>query len=328
MKRMGLFLGLLGMSLIGFSTPAKADYCEYSCEYPCDYCSCDGKFTFEADWLYWKLKHTNETFASVRDFSSSNDNLTETISSKNITLDPKFNNGFRVGAGYISPCNCWELNISYYYVPSDARKGIVIDPDNQQLVISTFVDSQALNSVRMKQNSTLQNVDVDIARTITFGECFKLRPHIGFRSTWMDTHFRAEGVGEIFDEFDFTYATKITDKFKGYGVEGGLWAAWEIGAGFSIVGHFGGSILYTKRHLDGIATQIIDFETELFTTIFEESSPSHRGTASLDYFLGLEYCTNFCDMELSAHIGWEQHKYFEMDLAYTQGLTLGVGVAF
>lgn len=342
MKKTALFSGLLALALCGFSSPASADCCAYD---PCEWSSCDGKFTFGADWLYWKTEQSNMNIASIIDTAGTTTSEI-IVDAKNLHANPKFNNGFRVCAGYALPCNGWDLNVSYYNLPTHAKRSTTIDSDTQAIVLNPFdfpleaFTAVQLSSLGLKWDSNLQNIDVDIARTITFGECFKLRPHVGFRTTWMDQKYRFAGilVPPITDAIGTEFvAGKVKEKFNGYGVEGGLWATWEIGAGFSLVGHVGGSLLYTKFriHDDAILASFAPDGTETTLAAIHVSNSLFLGTPSLDYFLGLEYTSCFCDTELSAHVGWEQHAFFDVNqLArasgnlYTQGLTLGVAVAF
>lgn len=340
MKRMALFLGLLGMALGSFSSSANADYCAYD---PCEWSSCDGKFIFGADWLYWKMEQSNMNIATLSESVLNSEGIPTATALTELHPKHEFHNGFRVNAGYAMPCNGWELNVSYFNLPSHAKKSAVaeISPDFPlsipEFIIFNTADFPGLlpgtffSALDLKWDSNLQNVDVDIARTITFGECFKLRPHIGFRTTWMDQKYRF--VAADFTD-DLLTTGKLSEKFNGYGVEGGVWASWEIGAGFSVVGHVGGSILYTKYRLHS-TTLITVIETDEIAFTLTEKDDLFLGLPSLDYFLGLQYTSNFCDTELSAYVGWEQHAWFDANqLAraggnlYTQGLTLGVGVAF
>ena len=189
-------------------------------------------------------------------------------------------------------------------------------------------------AVRIKWDTNINNIDADVGYTLPFGECFRLRPHIGFRATWLDQKYRSyQDNAADSTETQFTSAAKYSEKLNGYGVEGGLFADWNIGCGFSLVGHVGGSLIYSKINVTQTTSNIaLDTDVAFLRT----SDTIRIGTPSLDYFVGLEYLSNFCETDLCAYLGWEQHVLFDVnqlfDYAsgnlYTQGLTLGLNASF
>ena len=128
---------------------------------------------------------------------------------------------------------------------------------------------------------------------------------------------------------------RFKEQFQGYGAEGGLWGDWQIGYGFSVIGHIGGSVLYTKTKIHERITQLpIDSQSVSEENSVHERSRIYSGTPTIDYFIGLQYVDCICDMHVSAKAGWEQQILFNANqfattgnLA-TQGLTLGLDVAF
>ena len=103
-------------------------------------------------------------------------------------------------------------------------------------------------------------------------------------------------------------AVELAQRFHGYGVEGGLWSEWDIGAGFSLLWHVGRSILYSRfkilRETKGFLTE----ETDLVFRI----KGKHKvltGIPTLDYFVGLQYVTLLFGAAFAIHAGWEQHIF-------------------
>lgn len=341
MKKLAFFSGLLGLALCGFSAPAAArDCCAYD---PCEWSCCDGRFIVGADWLYWKQEQSNMDIALIENLETG---VLSTSDSRFIHPKHEFNNGFRVYAGYAFPNNGWDLTVSYFNLPNHSKRRLETELATESIFFNflqfpvSLPPNVGFSSLRTKWDSNLQNIDVDIARTITFGECFSLRPHIGCRATWMNQkyHFFADFIPDILVPVGSdVLAGRIKEKFEGVGVEGGLWAAWDFGCGFSLVGHVGGSLLYTRFHTHEHSTAFTVVPGGTDVTFFEGHNHRHffLGTPSMDYFVGFRYASDFCDTELSAYVGWEQHVFFDVNqLAlnsgnlYTQGLTLGVGVAF
>lgn len=264
----------------------------------------------------------------------------------------KYDSGFRVWLGYELPCDLWEVSVAYTYLPSRASTGIEsvtlpVATGNQinidgiplpvPLVVPGVGTFPGLESTAARWSTTFQYIDVDLARTVRFGECFRLRPHIGFRAAW-----GTQTLNQVY-AFDTTVIGGPTtlfshekEKYQGYGLEGGLWADYHLGYGLSVVGHVGGSILYTK--IKNHAQEFIFTAGATPPGIgFAEvhSGTQHTAIPSLDYFAGLQYADNFCDFDFNLHIGWEQHVWFDLSRLRgrngnfsQQGLTAGLEVGF
>lgn len=359
-----LLSGLLGLFLCSVATPEAADYCQ-NYDNCCEWNMCDGKFNVGADWLYWKTEQDNMLIGTIVDGNFGNGKEARVFEGHNKRPNYKFDNGFRVWAGYQLPCDCWDVGVSYTYLPSSANivsfhSDDVIDSNGGRngdtveffsTYLSDFVlirDVDGLNGnlytdYHSKWNSTLNYIDVDVARTICLCECFKFRPHVGFRAAWMDQKLRTLGSLPIPAEGEQPESTFATlslqkQKFKGYGIEGGLWGEWDIGCGLSLIGHVGGSVLYSKfsvnqqyasvTYIDINQDPELNFAVDLHDSFW-------TATPTVDYFLGLNYANCFCDMIFNIHAGWEQHVFFDMNRLScnggnlsTQGLTVGVDVGF
>lgn len=372
MKKFALSTLLLGALTGGFASSAQADDCSYNpCCPPscCEWSFSDGKFHVGADYLYWKTEADHLDFGSrftpgtttvrvpsTTPGSSSSSSASSLSGGTAADVDatfvhrirPKFkyDSGFRVWAGYELPCDLWEIGVAYTYMPSHASTGIFsVTPPVSGAVPTTTPTNEIivgyernLETTAAKWNSTFQYLDVDIARTLKFGECFRLRPHIGFRAAWGDQKYRqvslfATSTVPGANVADFRHGKET---FQGYGVEGGLWADYNIGYGISIVGHVGGSILYTKIKLKESTFETVGgVPPPGIGETFVANDSHHTAIPSTDIFVGLCYCDNFCDFDFNVHAGWEQHVWFDLQRLTanhgnlsTQGLTVGLDVGF
>ena len=348
MKKISLIIGSLSTFLGMLSSPLAAQDMNNS------YCS--NKVTLGGEWLYWQLEQSNMDVAyltnSTGTVTAENGDVTvleETSSSIHPT--PQYHSGFRAKLGCELPGNGWELGAVYSYIPSHTKKSVRPKLGGNTIVLSdynfpilgnlstTTPSYSTLNSINTKWVSYIHNLDVDVANTICIGESFYIRPHCGFRSTWMNQRYRLSGNSVVANaQLNPTLVeAKFTETVYGYGVEGGLWANWNIGGGFALVGHVGGSLLYTKFSVN----QKVDVSTigaeDAVTTFakLHNHNTKRLGMPTMDYYLGLEYISVFCEMELHAHVGWEQHTMFDANqmsansgnLA-SQGLALGLDLAF
>jgi hypothetical protein len=348
MKIKSILFNLIGAMLCATTLPLAAANCFPCGNDCCEWDLCDGKITLGADWLYWKVTEDNLLLGSTSNLISEPRTEPLDVHASPLTQSFKYNSGFRVNLGYELPGNCWDINVCYTYLPGHSTSSTfnstnptshIFTPNRTDFpILGTILDNelvQAPTSVSSKWNFNGNNVDVDMGRTVCFGECLKLRPHVGFRVTWFDQNLRFSARSAIAeDPLVQNYDAKFSQKFTGCGVEGGLWGEWQVGCGLSVVGHFGGSVLYSKFRLHERAVASNLTVTPGDVVIAYNCHSFRNATPTVDYFLGMQYETCFCDMLFSVHAGWEQHVLFDVNkIAHdgnlaTQGLTLGLALAF
>lgn len=311
---------------VSASAPSAADCC-----YPTQPCCnewgvSDGKFTLGADYLYWQSKQDNLDIISTT--------VTDGTTTRTTDHHPnfKYESGYRVYANYQLPCDQWDIGASYTYVPTNAGAG------NYTATTALSIGDGLFSAFDGKWNSTFQYADVEMARTLKFGESFRLRPHAGFRAAWGDqkVHFNGTFADPNVDFGNATnVATSLKQTFNAYGIEAGLWSEYVMFGNFSVVGHFGGSILYNEIKNKGSAVySIVDVAGTNVVANDYASENVDTILPSLDYFLGVRWQDNFCDWDFSVHAGWEAHVWFDLGNLYdrgnftTQGLTAGLDVSF
>jgi len=334
---------------------------------------------------------TVDTYAAAAAFPGVIPAAPATLAAENSTrqtVEPKYKytSGFRVNVGYELPADKWDTRLTYSYMPTSAHYSSVAIPSQNTVVADTGVAYTAqlgftpnnelipqdlipnnsflaagggaattyennTQAYSAKWNATLNNMDFDLGRTVAFSECFKLRPHVGFRAAWFDQNLKfndAYTYNTGAAATDWTVATtnaySAKSKFTGYGVETGLFSEWNLGYGLTLVGHLGGSILYSEFKVkseqvsQSITTSLATVNSANIVTVNSLSSfkdTIHTGTPTVDYFVGLQYADTVCDMMFSAVIGWEEHIIFNANRLNsdagnlsTQGLTLGLQLDF
>jgi hypothetical protein len=167
-------------------------------------------------------------------------------------------------------------------------------------------------------------LDFDIERRLVFCDDLEIVPHIGVRAQWICQ--KAKVLSRI-----PVVSAKFNNELKGIGVEGGCWGSWNLPWGVSLVGHFGGSLVYSKVH------NIMSVPSEIAATITFDA-PSYISNAWVDSFLGIVYSRSFDCFSVNFHAGWEHHlimntNHFSAlssgdgDMTM-QGLTLGASLEF
>lgn len=314
----------------------------------CDWSFCDGTLYLGGDWLYMKVQQEGLRAGSlVDDFPGP---LKKAFPH---SVEPhfKYNSGFRVNVGYEFPCDHWDLNLIYTYIPirSDSNLAVVSNdqtPEHLQFIVpntSNFPSFAAfggpsgltaMTSLFTKWKGNLSYLDLDLARTLKLCNCFSIMPHIGFRSVWMNQDFLMEGsLQNPTSQGDFV-RLKFSEKLNAYGIEGGLWTGWEMGCGFSLIGHVGGSVLYSRYKVRSITEGI--FETGPGVVfIIDGHDVVNTATPTVDYAVGLEYSVSLWEVLFAARVKWEQQVFFNLNQMSVipgnfsaQGLTLGVELGF
>ncbi len=332
MRRYALYMLLFGAYLGGVASPASCWEYDACPAVPCDWPLCDGTAKLSGDWLFWKIQQDNLHFDSLE--------IGESIGSEVFTGHTarpkyKYDSGFRINLGYELPGQQWDLTASYTYLPTSAQSDAFIFPlfgsqvsSSQKVGLDTskkqtLFDQASPNPTQSlsfagKWLTHISNIDLDIARSITFGEWFTLRPHMGLRACWIDQkyHLRIEDI-----------QVRLHEQFEGIGAEGGMWMGWNWNCGLSLLGHLGGSILYSNSCLKERA-DVIPFLTVTGKDRIWDATPT------FDSFIGLQYETTLYCFALEACIGWEQHILFDVNHfarhgnLTAQGLTLDFGIAY
>ncbi len=381
MKRISLLAVMSSMLVSGMTTQILAqDCCGSNWSDCCSTSLCDGRFKVGAEWLYWKGEQDDLSLVLTHS-GTTNTTSPDLLTRKTCFVEPnfKYTNGFRVNLGYELPCNCWEANVIYTNLPIHASSSLLtavpstpngngggpftlIEPNpvvaifrqlsdlfaNIGNVNQSFNGGPSYQTFEQKWTLTFNQIDVDIAKTISCNDCISIKPHAGFRAIWYTDTQKATFTGALPNggrlgapTHAFTSDVDLKNTLKGYGIEAGLWGTWEIGCGLSLLGHFGGSILYAKYRLcEEIATEVTTTTTvenpvvtvNNYTSDFHDNL--HTATPGVDYFLGLQFADDMCDMSFVIRVGWEQHLYFDTNKIFqagnlsTQGLSLGLEVGF
>ena len=152
---------------------------------------------------------------------------------------------------------------------------------------------------------------------------------------WLSQHLSVDGSGVDNNDFESDFQLSLNEKMFGIGIEGGIWADWHIWGGCSLIGHAGGSIMCSNFRNKAQMNLITNDPDNAPEGLIHYKDHVLTGTPSLDYFLGLQYCTCLWSSVVNVRIGWEEHVFFDVNQMSVnggnltlQGLTLGAAVAF
>ena len=228
--------------------------------------------------------------------------------------------GFRVGLGWMSCCDGWDLHLNYTWLRTRGTREAIVPPTNDDRIINQMGwVTQATGTPQLcflsiermtgKWQQDLNVLDLELGRNFFISECLFLRPHFGFKGTWtkqkMDVF--AEGLLDnssvVIDMHAFS--DNKMDKW-GFGIRTGLDTAWHFTRCFSMIGEVAISGLWGRYDIS-IKEYNERIDMDLFTVHNNVKNSFHTIKPVLEMYIGLRfedwYC---CDCyHCSLDIGWE-----------------------
>lgn len=263
------------------------------------------------DLIYWNA-HENGLQVAVESESSTNLDDAEVK-----TVHGKWNFGFRVGVGYNTPHDGWDIRLTWLRFTDNGRKSGNSDGDEvffpsllHPKDVAHDLSTLGVTKFKGRWHLRLDQLDLDLGREFFVSKWLTLRPHFGLRTDWIRQKLQAE-----YDNFVGTITTtdaeaKQKDHWYGIGLEGGLDTQWGLGCGWSLFGNLSAAILYGFHHID------FDTEDELTDFEFIDLDESYRVSHPvLDLSMGIRWDNMFYDdrLHLGLQVGWEHHVYFSQN---------------
>lgn len=230
----------------------------------------------------------------------------------------KWNPGFRVGIGYNTPHDGWDLRLTWLRFTDNGHKSAFAHAG--QFIFPTRVPPAGFatladyaTQLKGYWSLNLNQLDLDLGREFFVSKWLTLRPHAGVRTDWVRQRLNANYKN--FGAVAGTSAnTSAKDHWFGFGVEGGLDTQWGLGRGWSLFADLSGAILYGYHKI----TQEVSTTTVAgaASTLYEGLKDSYRVShPTLDTQIGVRWDNMFCNdqFHIGLQIGWEHHVYFSQN---------------
>jgi len=237
----------------------------------------------------------------------------------------KWNWGFRLGLGYNTPHDGWDLVLTWTRI--DGRAHEREEVGNNDALWGTFTQPGAfvINPVTLvpitlgdglftkshtRWKLQLNQIDLDIGREFFVSKCLTLRPYFGLRTDWIHQKLNIH-YNRFRGSSGQSYEVELYNHFWGLGVAAGLDTQWSLGKGWSIYGNAAFAILYGFHKLDR--------EDELSAGIkfdYVDMDWNYRISRSIaDLQLGLRWDTMLQNdrFHFGIQVGWEHHIYFSQN---------------
>jgi hypothetical protein len=227
--------------------------------------------------------------------------------------DPNFDwdFGYRVGLGYNIPRDGWDVTADWTHFSTTASNSELAPVGGALFPIWQSPDLN-FASTNLTQASTfwrlrLNEIDLALGREFFVSKWLTLRPFMGLRTAWLRQKFNVTYTGTNIFGLTGAMSDKIQmkNRFWGIGLLGGLDTQWGLGAGFSIYGDLGLSMLRGHFRINQ------DETVQTLNTVLTHLRERLRATRVItDLALGLRWDQVFADcFRVMLQAGWEDHVF-------------------
>jgi len=294
----------LALVALGLSAPVFADNCSpFAVTVP----NQQGGFTAAADALYLRPSAANLSYnAQIGNITLNPATIPVTINNVN----PSYNWGFDVMAGYRIPCTGNDITLAWTHL------GETSDSDSVSRAIGTTgFNFNASSNVQFKYNA----VDLDVGQRVNFGDYFNFRLFTGLR--WADLQQNSDNFYSVTRNTNGTTLTSLgidqESEFKGVGPQVGLEGRYCLGYGFgldanatfsAVIGHVDATTdtAFRLNPVEGAPVAVnVNFDQE----------KKNRVVPALDTNLGVDYTYNFNNAYRSSLVvqaGWKVINYWDV----------------
>lgn len=289
------------------------------CEEPC--------VAMWADWIYWNSCQDDFDVA----ITNADQTNTELTNAETKFFDFHYKPGFRIGVSYRLPCSGWSLEAIWTRLHSKQHE--TFDPNIGGEIISTQLPNNFVRDVVYAESHSELKTKYDVldllfAKTMCWGDCFRVRPYGGARFLWfkqkLTTDYFIVSGGSDFDE-----AFWRTDLPAG-GVTLGFEGQYPLCGAISLIGHFGSSFLggQVKHHQDWHS--VGDDVAQDNGTWDSERRHHCQFIGGWDASIGINYTSNFCNCPWFVSVGYEIADWWNMPQRprFVNGVFVGGEAAF
>ncbi|MBS0650420.1 MAG: hypothetical protein JSR93_04595 [Verrucomicrobia bacterium] len=279
----------------------------------------------ECDFLYWRAEMDNIEFAVSS--TSPNDadvgEMSQMTGGKWLDIDFEWGPGFRVGIGYDTPYDCWDLFLSWTRF-NHSSSGHAHQPSGGGLAATwfTFATLLGINCEKASGHWDLNynTLDLMLSRTFFVSRALTLRPGLGIRGAWIDQDMRYHysGVDYIFlHGFGAPLGpekVKLSNDYHALGILAGLGLDYCFNRHWSIYGNLAGSLLYgTFEVHEHLKTKGINLYSRHVSYQFSEDRDRLKTNVEMGIGLKWETDLNHKKVHLSFFAGYEFLVWFNQN---------------
>lgn len=306
-------------------------------------CDC-GIFAF-VDILVWYARETNLPYAM--EFTSTLLPAATTVGTDVLVgvpvaifyNDADWDPGFRLGAGWNSTCDSWDVSLYWTYYHNKSKNtstsgvtslaitdGVVFLPQaGQTLLINPWVNSSfstyfggalSFDEITAQWRLNFNQIDLELGKKYWVSRCFNFRPFASLRAAWTRTTFQTNSEKNNVNLF-LNFQDEFKNRNWGIGFSVGVQPVWYIWGNFAIFAGVDAALLWGE--FKGTKNEIYNYERlvgdDIINWGLENTSTSRlfKMMPILDVSIGLRWEDRWWNNRLrsSFDFGWENHIWFD-----------------
>lgn len=314
---------------------------------------CYSGVSIDAEFLYWYARETDLSFGAVVKNKPHNPNATGAFSPAALAiqkyeyLETKWDPGYRVGLGWNSSCDGWDINLNYTWM-RNTKTNSASEPFNtvnlglmdralinpwingsfSSFQVGIFTSLRLFDLIQASWELCWNQIDLDLGRKYWLSQCFNFRPHAGIRGGWWKTQFQTTST-HTFDAVPnfnlaggYTFEDRFTSKIWGVGLLAGIEPTWYFTCDFALFGKVDFSLLwgessitknenYTQSNSNTQSAGASNGFT--FTNATKENFS--QMTPIFDLAIGFRWEPTWCcdRFRSTLDFGWEHHLYYDQN---------------
>lgn len=266
---------------------------------------------FEGDALYMRASQDGLGYAIT---TPSTDAF---VNGKTKSIRYNWNWGWRAAMGYNLPHDGWDIRFGWAWFKAHGKRVVRQDdggvyPTENSPDGSLASPASTFRSISASGHaSAIFNIaDLDMGREFFVSKWLTLRPFVGIRGMWMNNNYKARYKGGSALGFS-SIRDKLTNRFRGYGLHGGLDTQWGLGSGWSVFGDLAFSLLYGMQRTK--ANEAV-FSGAGTVNRLKDNDRWQALRAITDFALGIRWDKLFSNdrYRMRLQLGWENHMFFDL----------------
>jgi len=308
--------------LFAIDPPQQCGLIEPKCGCFARSCPNAGAFAFDFDFLWWRSENHGFSFA----LNESSEGLFTTVdggdnSGSIVRVHPNWDPGWRLGIGWNSDFDRWDLLASWTWYLNHAKQtvirsdlplgGISNDGYYPQWPVANFTDFgpylAAYGSWKMLYNA----IDLELGRAYFATAALSFRPCCGVRGSWINQKF----ISRFGLPLQVGIATKQDfhgkNNWWGMGPRIGIESDWKMGLGIFLLGRASASLLYGKTSVWALSESVAP-GSSVYTLDRRFVDAFYALVPNLQLFLGLGWkqCLKCDTVSFGIDAGWEANYWW------------------
>lgn len=259
--------------------------------------NCEGFFV-SADFLYWRAE--NHGFSYAYEIESA----TAPIEGKVVRVDPSWDPAFRVGLGWNTAYDFWDVFLNYTWYRNTASDSRTNTAGFIRMFPLTSGTASEFTTVSANTRFMLNMGDLEIGRMMYLTKSIAVRPHWGARGGTLNQKFRSH-ASDLVSSIDSENKFSGKNNYWGVGPRTGVNGEWHLNQGFSILGKAAAALLYGKTKANSVSSTLAIGGTN-FVIDRSQSDDFYALVPNLQLSLGIQWQTCF----------WCEKMFFKMSASW------------